>query len=188
MFELLTYHDRSIGLFSLFSCMITLVSLGGNVVVLSEEKTGNAKPLVAGSYPAAAMRFLACPSSKSSGNIHCRNKDGGLNMRFQRGFSEAVIGIIGGIIISALLAGFAKDGLIPSYLVISFTMAGFLGSIALFFFSKTTGFIFTLGWIVGALVLKDLLGPINFFVYLLVPIAALVIGGVASFRGSNNQP
>lgn len=107
-------------------------------------------------------------------------------MSFQRGFSEAVIGIIGAIIINALLVGFAEEGLIPSYLVILFTIVGFLGSIALFFSFKTTGFIFTLGWIVGALILKDLLGPINFYIYLVAPIAALVIGAVAFFRSSNN--
>jgi hypothetical protein len=107
-------------------------------------------------------------------------------MSFQRGFSEAVTGIIGGILINVILAGFAKDGLIPSYLVVSFTVAGFLGSIALLFFFKTAGIIFTLGWIVGALMLKDLLGPIDFVVYLVAPIAALVIRAIAFFKGSNN--
>jgi len=107
-------------------------------------------------------------------------------MSFQRGFGEAVTGIIGGILISALLAGFAKEGLIPPYLVILFTIAGFLGSMALLFFFKTAGVIFTLGWIVGALMLKDLLGTIDFVVYLVAPITALVIRAVAFFKGSNN--
>ena len=107
-------------------------------------------------------------------------------MSFQRGLGEAATGILGGILFNAILAGFAKDGLIPSYLVISFTVAGFLGSVVLMFSFKTTGVIFTLGWIVGALMLKDLLGPIDFVIYLVAPIAALVIRGVALFRGSNN--
>jgi len=107
-------------------------------------------------------------------------------MSFQRGLREAVTGIIGGILINVILAGFAKDGLIPSYLVISFTVAGFLGSVVLMFSFKTTGVVFTLGWIIGALMLKDLLGPIDFVVYLVAPIAALVIRVVALFKGSNN--
>lgn len=105
-------------------------------------------------------------------------------MNFKEGFVEAVIGIIGGIVINGILAAFAKDGLIPSYLVILFTIAGFLGAIALFFTFKTTGFIFTLGWIAGAVVLKDLLGPIEFIVYLIFPIAALVVGVIIAVRGS----
>ena len=40
MFKLLTYHDRSVGFLGQFSYMITLVSSGGNVVVLSKEKKG----------------------------------------------------------------------------------------------------------------------------------------------------
>lgn len=104
-------------------------------------------------------------------------------MSFQRGLGEAVTGIIGGILFNTILAGFAKDGLIPSYLVISFTVAGFLGSVVLMFSFKTTGVIFTLGWIVGALMLKDLLGPIDFVIYLVAPTAALVIRAVAFFKG-----
>ena len=44
---------------------------------------------------------------------------------FQKGFSEVAIGIIGGIIISALLSGFAKDGLITSNMVFLLTFVGF---------------------------------------------------------------
>ena len=106
-------------------------------------------------------------------------------MNFQRGaegFKEAVIGIMGAIIISALLTGFAEEGLIPSYLVILFTIVGFLGAIALFLSLKAAGVIFTLGWIIGAWMLKDLLGSTDFVVYLVVPIAALVIGVALFFK------
>ena len=106
-------------------------------------------------------------------------------MSFQRGFSEAAVGIIGGIVISTLLAGFKEEELIPSYLVIWFTIAGFIGSVVLMFSFQTAGFIFTLGWIVGALMLKDLLAPIDFIVYLGAPITALVIRVVILFKGSN---
>ena len=104
-------------------------------------------------------------------------------MSFQRGLEKAVTGIIGSILINSILAGFAKDGLIPSYLVISFTVAGFLGSILLMFSFETTGVVFTIGWIVGALMLKDLLGSIDFVVYLVAPLAALAIRAVAFFKG-----
>ena len=107
-------------------------------------------------------------------------------MSFQQGFRQAVAGIIGGILVNAILAGFAKDGLIPSYLVILFTVAGFLGSVLLMFTFTTTGIVFTLGWIVGALILKDLLGPADFIIYLVAPIAVLVIRTVAHFKGSHN--
>ena len=103
---------------------------------------------------------------------------------FQKGFSEVAIGIISGIIISALLSGFAEDGLIPSNIVFLFTFAGFIGAIALMFSFRTAGFIFTLGWIVGAWLLKDMLSPFDFVVYLVAPIVALVVRVVLFFKRS----
>ena len=96
-------------------------------------------------------------------------------MSFQKGMGEAVTGIVGSIILSAILTSFAKDGLIPSHMVFWITAAGFLGVLVLMFSFKTAGFIFTIGWIVGALLLKDMLTPSDFVVYLVAPIAALVV-------------
>ena len=103
---------------------------------------------------------------------------------FQKGFSEVATGIIGGIIISALLSGFAKDGLIPSNMVFLFTFVGFLGAIALMFSFQTAGFIFILGWIVGAWLLKDMFSPFDFVVYLVAPIVALVVRVALLFKRS----
>ena len=41
---------------------------------------------------------------------------------FQKGFSEVAVGIISGIVISAILKGFEQDGLIPSSMVFLFTV------------------------------------------------------------------
>ena len=106
-------------------------------------------------------------------------------MRFQRGMSEAITGIVCGIVISTILSSFAKDGLIPSYMVFWITAAGFLGAIVLMFSFSTTGVIFTLGWIVGAWLLKDMLSTFDFVVYLVAPIVALVIRLVLFFKSSN---
>ncbi len=103
-------------------------------------------------------------------------------MSFQRGMKEAIAGIIGGIIIYALLTESAKDGLIPSNYVILFTIAGFLSSILLMFSFATTGIIFTLGWIFGAFLLKDILGTFDFVVYLVAPIVALIIRAYFYFK------
>lgn len=104
----------------------------------------------------------------------------------QKGFREVALGIIGSVIISTVLRGFAEDGLIPSYMVFLFTLCGFLGAIALMFSFATSGVIFTIGWIVGALILKDMLTTFDFVVYLVAPIVALVIRGVLFFRKSSN--
>ena len=105
---------------------------------------------------------------------------------FRKGFSEVAIGIIASIIFSAVLSGFAEDGLIPSNMVFLFTFCGFLGANVLMFSFTTSGVIFTIGWIVGAFLLKDMLTIFNFIVYLVVPIVALVIRGILFFKNSNN--
>jgi hypothetical protein len=105
-------------------------------------------------------------------------------MSFQRGVAEAVTGIVGSIILSAILSSFAEEGLIPSNMVFWITAAGFLGAIVLMFSFSTTGVFFTLGWIVGALLLEDVLGTFDFIVYLVAPIVALVVRGVLFLRRS----
>lgn len=105
---------------------------------------------------------------------------------FQKGFGEVATGIIASIVISAVLSGFAEDGLIPSNMVLLFTFCGFLGAIVLMLSFTTSGVIFTIGWIVGALLLKDMLSTLNFIVYLVAPIVALVIRGALFFKNSNN--
>lgn len=103
----------------------------------------------------------------------------------QRGVVEAITGIIGGIIFNAVLASSAQQKLIPTEMVLLLTLGGLLSSLVLMFSLKTTGVVFTLGWIAGALILKDLLSPIDFVVYIVAPIAALVIRGVWLFKESN---
>lgn len=104
---------------------------------------------------------------------------------FQKGFREVAIGIISGVAISALLRGFAQDGLIPSYMVFLFTFCGFLGAILLMVSFTTSGVIFTVGWIVGAFILRDMLTTFDFVVYLVAPIVVLVARGVVYFYSRN---
>jgi len=103
---------------------------------------------------------------------------------FQEGFYKVAIGIIASIFISAVLSGFAEDGLIPSYMVFLFALCGFLGAIALMFSFTTSGVIFTIGWIVGALLLRDMLTTFDFVVYIVAPIVALVTRGILFLKES----
>jgi len=103
----------------------------------------------------------------------------------RQGIIEAVWGIIGGMFFSTLLKAFAEDGLIPSNMVILFTIAGLLAAIVTMFSFQTAGIVFTLGWILGALMLKDLLTPFDFIVYLVAPIVTLVIRAIMFFKSSD---
>ena len=104
---------------------------------------------------------------------------------FRRGFREVAIGIIASVTITAVLRGSAQDGLIPSYMVFLLTFCGLLGAILLMMSFVTSGIIFTIGWIVGAIMLRDMLSAFDSVVYLVAPIVALVARGVVHLYSRN---
>ena len=93
--------------------------------------------------------------------------------KFQIGLQEAMYGIIGGIFISALLMALAKDGLVPTYFVWLFILVGLAANIATFRNLQFAGTVYTIGWLLGGLLLKDILGTTDFILYIAVPIGIL---------------
>jgi hypothetical protein len=104
---------------------------------------------------------------------------------FKKGFGALVVGVISSVTISAVLHSFAQDGLIPSYMVFLFTVCGFLGAVLLMASFATSGVIFTIGWILGALALKDMLTTFDFVVYLVAPIVVLAARTVVYLYSRN---
>lgn len=102
--------------------------------------------------------------------------------QFGRGFQEVAAGIIAGIVFSAILAAFAQDGAIPTGMVLLFTLVGILGTVSTIKSYRKSGFIFTLGWIIGAWLLKDVMDTTAFLVYFITPIAVLVVRIAVFFR------
>jgi hypothetical protein len=102
--------------------------------------------------------------------------------KFRRGIKEAAVGIITGILFSTILSLFKNSGQIPSNLVIWFTVIGAAGTIITIFSFRTAGIVFTLGWILGAWLLKNILTPDDFLVYFWAPVLTLVIRIVVFIR------
>ena len=50
---------------------------------------------------------------------------------FERGIKEAMVGVIGGIVVAAIMKSLSADGLLPSYFVWLFIIVGIAGNIAL---------------------------------------------------------
>ncbi len=95
--------------------------------------------------------------------------------KFQNGILGIITELITSFIFGFLMTLFAKDNLIGSDVVVIFTLIGFIGSVGLMFSFRNKGFIFLLGWICAAYLLKGFFSPFYFVVYLVAPIAAIVL-------------
>jgi hypothetical protein len=94
--------------------------------------------------------------------------------KLNRGIKEIIAGLVGGLLFSAVLSFFQQSGLIPQNLVIWFTVIGLISSIITIFSFQTAGIIFTLGWILGAWLLKGFMSNTDFLVYFWAPVATLI--------------
>ena len=97
--------------------------------------------------------------------------------KFMKGMTEAVFGIISGAILTLLLEGFAKDGLITGYAPWVFLMIGIVVNVATINLLKVAGVTYTLGWLVGAWLLRSMLSPVDFAFNVATPVLILALKG-----------
>ena len=102
--------------------------------------------------------------------------------KLRKGIKEIIAGLVGGLLFSAVLNFFKQSGVIPSNLVIWFTVIGLVSSIITIFSFQTAGVIFTLGWILGAWLLKNFMSNTDFLVYFWAPVATLVFRAYVVIR------
>jgi len=93
--------------------------------------------------------------------------------KFQAGLQEVMYGIIAGIVFSAIMKALVDDGLIPPIFVLLFILAGIAGNIATIKKFQFAATVYTIGWLIGGLLLREVLGPIDFIMYIAVPIGIL---------------
>lgn len=97
---------------------------------------------------------------------------------FKSGLLKAGTGIVVGLLTNSLLNQFAESGLIPSNIIILFSLGMFVSSLLIVYSLKYSGAVFLFGWMFGAIFLMDLLDFFDFLLYIGAPIAALVIRGI----------
>ena len=102
--------------------------------------------------------------------------------KLNRGIKEIIVGLVGGLIFCTVLNFFKQSGVIPSNLVIWFTVIGLVSSIITIYSFQTAGIIFTLGWILGAWLLKNFMSNTDFLVYFWAPVATLAFRAYVVIR------
>ena len=86
-----------------------------------------------------------------------------------------MIGVIGGIVVVSILKAFVDDGLVPTYFIWLFILFGILANIATINNYRLAGTIYTIGWLIGGLILKDVVEPVDCIIYIVAPIVILVL-------------
>lgn len=104
---------------------------------------------------------------------------------FKNGFIEAISGLIGAIVYSAFLASLSQDKTIPHDYFWVFPLISLAGTISTIFIFKTAGFLFNIGVIVGALLLKDAMDTGTFLLYFGAPLGILVLRIYFLFKPRN---
>ena len=95
--------------------------------------------------------------------------------KFQKGLAEAIIGIVMGILLITIVDAFAKDGLIPEYFVWLFGLFSIIANIATVNSFRYAGLLYTIGWLLGSLLFRDLLGPADIVFNIVGPIVILIL-------------
>jgi hypothetical protein len=111
-----------------------------------------------------------------------------LNMNgLKQGLMQAFFGIIGSIILSAILTSSKQNNLIPANYVFLFTLIGFVSSITLLFTFWKAGVGFIAGWIIGAWLLQSVLSTGDFILYIVAPIATLAIRVIVAIKKASGN-
>ena len=93
---------------------------------------------------------------------------------FKEGLIGAIVGIVCAIIFSSIANSFAQDETLKDSIWI-FTGIGLASTISTIFIFKTAGFLFNVGWIIGAWLLKDAMDTNTFLIFFIAPIVILVL-------------
>ena len=92
-----------------------------------------------------------------------------------RGITEAIVGILMGIILITVVNSFAQDGMLPKYFVWLFGLFVFIANLLTLNTLRIGGLLYAIGWLIGSLWLIDLLGPIDIAFNVAGPIIIIIL-------------
>ena len=95
--------------------------------------------------------------------------------KFQKGMAESIVGVVLGILLITIVDAFAEDGALPGYFVWLFGLISVIANLATINSLRFTGLFYTIGWLLGSLLLVDLLGPLEIVFNIVGPIIILIL-------------
>lgn len=95
--------------------------------------------------------------------------------KLQKGIAEAITGIVFGIVLTTIVGAFAKDGTLPGYSVWLFGVINVILNIATINSLRYAGILYTIGWLIGSWLMKDILSPVDIVFNIIAPIIILIL-------------
>jgi len=95
--------------------------------------------------------------------------------KFQNGLVESIMGVVVGIVLTAMIAEFTKTGVLPGYSTWVFGLFSIIASIALINSLQYAGALYTIGWLLGALLLKDSMSTVDKIFNMGGPILVIIL-------------
>lgn len=102
----------------------------------------------------------------------------------QKGIAGGVAGGVIGFLLITIVDSFAKDGSIPGYSVWLFGLLSIIVNIATLNTHRYLGLFYTIGWLLGSLLLIDLLDPVGIVFNIAGPIVIIILRAWFWFKGS----
>lgn len=93
----------------------------------------------------------------------------------KRGLVAAVTGILIGIGLAAVVTWLVQNGSLPEYWAWLFVFIGVIGNLATLKHMRRGAVFYTIGWLAGAILLRDLLEPLEFALSILAPAGILAL-------------
>ena len=81
--------------------------------------------------------------------------------KIQEGLVGGVVGGVMGFLLITMVNSFAEDGLIPGCSVWLFGLFSIIASIVTLNSFRFLGLLYTIGWLLGSLLIIDILGPVG---------------------------
>lgn len=93
----------------------------------------------------------------------------------KKGLVAAVTGIIMGIGLTTVVNYLVNNGTVPGYWSWVFVLVSIVGNLATLKSMRRGAVFYTIGWLAGSVLLRDLLGPADFVFNIAAPAAILVL-------------
>lgn len=107
--------------------------------------------------------------------------------KLSAGLSAAIIGAIVGLILNTFVKELIQSSSLPSYAIAFLYAFNVIASITTIISMPKFGVLYIIGWIIGSFIIKDVLGPFDIFINIVVPIAILILGAVLAVKRAGER-